>query len=130
MREMTDKKTILLIDDDEFVREACCELLQLSGYTVDSARNGFEALQKIEGAAYDLIVVDINMPQIDGIDFYLRAVRQNVEMKNRFLFITGDYYGEQEALNLYLKADRTILKKPFTKEAFLQNVQDVLSKNP
>lgn len=127
---MTDKKKILLIDDDEFVREACSELLHLSGYIVDSARNGFEALQKLEGAAYDIIVVDINMPQIDGIDFYLRAVRQNADMKNRFLFITGDYYGEQEALNLYLKADRTILKKPFTKEAFLQNVKDVLSKNP
>ena len=127
---MTDKKTILLIDDDEFVREACCELLHISGYSVDSARNGFEAIQKLEGATYDLIVVDINMPQIDGIDFYLRAIRQNPDMKNRILFMTGDYYGEQEALNLYTKADRTVLKKPFTKEAFLKNIIDVLNKNP
>lgn len=127
---MDEQKSILLIDDDEAVRDACGELLRVAGYGVDSAWNGFEALQKLESGAYDLIVVDINMPQIDGIDFYLRAVRQKPEMKNRFLFITGDYYGEQDALNLYLKSDRTILKKPFTKEAFLKNVKDVLSKNP
>lgn len=125
---MAEKKTILLVDDDEFIREACCELLRLSGYSVDSATDGFDALRKIEGEPYDLIVVDINMPQVDGIDFYLRTVRENDDMKNRFLFITGDSYGEREALNLYLKADRVVLKKPFTKEDFLKNVKDILGR--
>jgi len=125
---MTGKKTILLVEDDAFIREACCEVLRVSGYSVDSATDGFDALRKIEGATYDLIVVDINMPQVNGIDFYLRTVRENYDMKNRFLFITGDSYGEQEALNLYLKADRTVLRKPFTKEDFLKNVKDILDR--
>lgn len=127
---MDAEKSILIIDDDQDVREACREVLHVSGYAVDSARDGFEALKKIDSAAYDLIIVDINMPLVDGIDFYLRVVRKNPDMKNRFLFITGDIYGEQEALDLFIKAERTILKKPFTKEAFLKSVSGILSKYP
>lgn len=126
---MDVKENILIVDDDDAVREACCELLHVSGYGVDSARNGYDALKKIEEAAYSVIVADINMPQVDGIDFYLRVVRKNPEMKNRFLFITGDLYGEQDALDLYMKSHRTVLKKPFTKAEFLKSIADILQRN-
>lgn len=127
---MDNNKKVLVIDDDEYVREACHEVLALSGYAVESARDGFEALKKIEESSYDLVIVDINMPMVDGIDFYLRIVRMSPEMKNRVLFMTGDIYGEQEALDLYIKSRRTVLKKPFTKEAFLKSVSDILDSNP
>lgn len=122
------KTTILLVDDDESVRDACGELLHASGYRVDSAKDGFEAFRRLEGAEYDLIIADINMPQVDGIDFYLRVVRNYPGMKDRFMFMTGDIYGEREALSLYLKADRIVLKKPFTKDVFLKTVLEVLNR--
>lgn len=123
-------KSILIIDDDQDVREVCTELLLGAGYDVDSAKDGYDALRKIESAAYDLIIVDINMPLVDGIDFYLRAVRKNPEMKKKFLFMTGDIYGEQEALDMFVKSDNTVLKKPFTKDLFLNAVLEILSRNP
>lgn len=125
---MEDKKKILLVDDDESVRDACMELLRVSGFDVDPAKDGFEAFRRLEEAEYDLIIADINMPQVDGIDFYFRVVRNFPDMKDRFVFMTGDIYGEQEALSLYLKSDRTVLKKPFTKDVFLKAVLDVLGR--
>lgn len=126
---MASVKRILLVDDDEIVRDACCELLHASGYDVDTARDGFDAFRKLDsGAGYDMIIADINMPQVDGIDFYLRVVRNFPEMKDYFLFITGDRYGEQEALSLYVKADRAVLEKPFTRSAFIKAVENVLNR--
>jgi len=126
---MEGKNTILLIDDDQDVRDVCTELLCGAGYDVDSARDGYEALKKIEESAYDLIIVDINMPLVDGIDFYLRAVRKSPEMKKKFLFMTGDIYGEQEALDMFVKTENSVLKKPFTKDIFLKAVAETLQRN-
>lgn len=125
---MEAKKRILLVDDDESVRDACTELLHASGYNVDPAKDGFEAFRRLEEAEYDLIIADVNMPQVDGIDFYFRVVRNFPDMKDRFVFMTGDIYGEKEALNLYLKSDGTVLKKPFTKDVFLKTVLEVLNR--
>lgn len=126
---MDGRKSILLIDDDQDIREACTELLCNAGYDVDSARDGYDALKKIEASAYDLIVVDINMPLVDGIDFYLRAIRTSPEMKRKFLFMTGDIYGEQEALDMFVKTDNTVLKKPFTKDIFLNAVAETMQRS-
>lgn len=124
-----DAKSVLIIDDDQDIREACTELLLGAGYDVDSARDGYDALKKIEAVTYNLIIVDINMPLVDGIDFYLRAIRKSPEMKKRFLFMTGDIYGEQEALDMFVKTENTVLKKPFTKDIFLKAVSDTLQRN-
>ena len=59
---------ILLIDDEEFVRETLKEFLINAGHSVDQAENGKKALQLLEGTAYDLIIMDVFMPEVDGIE--------------------------------------------------------------
>jgi two-component system chemotaxis response regulator CheY len=68
-------KTILLVDDAALVRAFYRSILEGAGFRVTEALNGLEALEAILGKMVDLLIVDINMPQMDGLSF-LRALRQ------------------------------------------------------
>jgi len=65
---------VLLIDDSEVVRDLHSFLLQSGGYEVYTATNGSEALEKAVMSRFDLIITDINMPQMDGYEF-IRHIR-------------------------------------------------------
>jgi EAL domain-containing protein (putative c-di-GMP-specific phosphodiesterase class I) len=65
---------VLLVDDDPDVLEVCAELLRESGHDVDTAADGFVAIERLREHSYDVIVSDIAMPGMDGLQF-LRAVR-------------------------------------------------------
>jgi CheY-like chemotaxis protein len=62
-------RKVLLVDDDANGAEAVALYLQHSGYAVTRAGNGIEALALLSGAAPDLILLDVQMPRMDGIDF-------------------------------------------------------------
>lgn len=68
-------KRILIADDANLVRLYYRNALERAGYAVDEAMNGLEALEKLLEAPADLVIVDINMPQMDGISF-LRTLRR------------------------------------------------------
>ena len=69
------KLRILVVDDASLVRRYYREALERAGYQVDEALNGLEALEKLLAAPTDLLIVDVNMPQMDGISF-LNILRQ------------------------------------------------------
>lgn len=121
-------KKILVVDDENIVREACSELLESNGFCVDTAINGADALDKLKSGDYDLVVLDINMPNMDGIDFFTRAEAVYPGFKEKVLFITGDVSGELDALNVFLNINRNVLKKPFTKDVFMSSVRGILQK--
>lgn len=60
-------KKILIVEDDQFLREFYQELLQTEGYTIDLAANGEVALQKITQGGYNLVMLDIMLPKKDGL---------------------------------------------------------------
>src|SRR3989338_7452154 len=60
-------KRILLIDDDLYIREVYLEILQSANYNVDTAINGEEGLVKLQQGGYDLVILDVMMPKMDGI---------------------------------------------------------------
>lgn len=71
-----DQKTrILIVDDAGLVRMYYREALEGAGFDVDEALNGLEALEKLLTAPVDLLIVDVNMPQMDGLTF-LQALRR------------------------------------------------------
>ncbi|MBI4972872.1 MAG: response regulator, partial [Candidatus Omnitrophica bacterium] len=61
-------KNILVIDDDGMVTKSLCELLNKTGFSADALDNGFDAIEKIKDTHIDLVVVDIRMPEIDGVE--------------------------------------------------------------
>jgi two-component system, chemotaxis family, chemotaxis protein CheY len=70
------RKRILVVDDSALVRLYCGDALKKAGFDVEQAINGIEAMEKVLTATFDLVIVDINMPRMDGLSF-LRALRRS-----------------------------------------------------
>ena len=71
-----DKKRILLVEDDQYTRELYEEVIKGEGYALDSATNGEEGLEKIKAGGYNLILLDVMMPKMSGLEV-LRAVKND-----------------------------------------------------
>jgi two-component system, chemotaxis family, chemotaxis protein CheY len=67
---------ILVVDDSSLVRLYYRNILEKSGFEVEQAINGIEAIEKVQAQAFNLVVVDVNMPKMDGFSF-LRALRRS-----------------------------------------------------
>ena len=71
----SDPKTILVVDDASLVRLYYRSILERAGFQVKEALNGLEAIETVLSSPIDMLIVDVNMPQMDGITF-VRALRQ------------------------------------------------------
>jgi two-component system chemotaxis response regulator CheY len=72
---MTDRKTILVVDDAALVRLYYRSILEPAGFEVKEALNGLEALEAVLSTPVDMLIVDVNMPHMDGFTF-VRSLRQ------------------------------------------------------
>jgi DNA-binding response OmpR family regulator len=120
-------RRILVVDDDPDIRELARRILVRAGYEVRAAENGLRAMALLDGGAYDAVVTDIVMPDMDGIEF-LKAMRA-AGCAPPVLAMTGgvrhsDIY--MRCAELY-GASRT-LAKPFTPTELLEAVKAVLSR--
>jgi DNA-binding response OmpR family regulator len=70
------KKTILVVDDDKSILRTFSRILQKSGYEIDTAETGKEAMEKTENRHYDLALVDVRLPDIDGTELLAKLKKQ------------------------------------------------------
>ena len=85
----SDKKKILVIDDEPDVRTYLTTLLEDNGYEVDAAKDGHEGWEKFQQDRPDLVTLDITMPEKSGVRFY-RDVKENDEYKSTpIIIVTG-----------------------------------------
>ena len=83
------KKRVLVVDDANLVRMYYRDALEGAGYEVDEALNGLEALEKLLGAPVDLLIVDVNMPQMDGFSFLKVLRRQDLTVASAPALVTS-----------------------------------------
>jgi two-component system, cell cycle response regulator CpdR len=119
--------SILLIDDDEALRNVTAEILVEAGHTVDNAPNGKSGLKLYHAKHHDLIITDIAMPDMDGLELIMGLARS--DPKPRIIAISGD---SQFSKSLYLPTAHQLgvqgtLSKPFRGETLLQTVNSVLA---
>ena len=81
---------VLVADDQEHMRELLVEALAADGHTVDPAEDGVAALKLLEQQTYDLVVSDLQMPQVDGPKLYQEIRRLKPDAVPFFIFITGE----------------------------------------
>ena len=86
--------SILVVDDEERMRDLLCIILERRGHSVDQAGDGIEALALAENRDYDLMITDIKMPRMDGMDL-LQRVRQKTSMPVIFLTSKDEEIDEQ-----------------------------------
>ena len=71
---------ILIIDDEKAIRKTLSEILSYEGYKIDEAGDGEEGLKKVKEKEYDVILCDIKMPKIDGIEFLEKTRETNPDI--------------------------------------------------
>jgi len=81
LKKSNSNKNILIVDDEDDIRNLMTEVLSFNGYNVLSAINGKEALSKVKKERVDLIILDINLPDINGYDVF-RLILNNEKTKN------------------------------------------------
>ncbi|MBA3464332.1 MAG: response regulator [Deltaproteobacteria bacterium] len=93
--------TILIVDDDDDIRESFCDVLADEGFTVEGARNGQDALDYLESHALpNLIVLDLMMPVMDGLEFRQRQLADPRWAAIRVLVMSASDRGAQIASEL------------------------------
>ncbi len=108
-------KKILLVDDDQFIREIYVEVLQEAGYNVDSGKDGKEGLEKLRQGGYILVLLDIVMPELDGLAILDAISKISSKEKNGPIVLLTNLSPEtlqrdirsQYAVTYLIKADLT-----------------------
>jgi CheY-like chemotaxis protein len=120
-----DGRRILVVDDEPLVVDLLISILEGIGHSVDTAQNGLEAYGKVRAQPYDLIITDIRMPQMNGMDLYRKLLTRRPEMKSRVLFITGDLI-DRETTRFLRETGARALAKPLQVQDVAGAVQGML----
>lgn len=105
-------KVVLVVDDSESIRKFVAFSLRAMGYSVITARDGLEALEKLLRAHVDLVITDLNMPKLDGFGL-VRAIRQDSEQGTVPIIILSSLTSQQEMDQGRLLGADAFLTKPF-----------------
>jgi len=117
-------KRILVVDDDESIRDLCALVLSTAGYTVETALHGADGLDKLRQASYDLVISDVNMPELGGLEFYSSALNDMPAVEGSFLFMTGG--APEELLSTLSEKSLKCLEKPFKISELLETVEGLM----
>jgi CheY-like chemotaxis protein len=117
------KRRILVMDDERPVIELVERILKTQGYDVDSVGDGSQALTLVESQAYDLIIADLKMPQMGGMEVYRYIEQHHPEQARRMVFFSGDVISSQTTTFLE-QTGRPFLVKPFTVRELLSFVAE------
>ena len=123
---IAEKGSILLVEDEENLHEALKLNLELEGYSVTSAFDGAAALKAINNEYFDLIILDIMLPEMDGL-----AVTESIRISNNeipILILSAKNSSADRVTGLRKGAD-DYLTKPFNLEELLLRVQKLIDKN-
>lgn len=119
-------KRILIVDDEPFIRNILTALVEDLA-VVETAENGHEALSKVREQYYDVIISDISMPVLNGIEFYRQASFNDPAIGNRFLFYTGN--PSDEYMRYFSENNIQYLTKPAPIGQIQKSVQNILKQH-
>ena len=122
---MGEHARIIIVDDDEGIRKTLAAILQEEGYQVDTADSGKEAIKKTNAKFYNLALIDIRLPDIEGV-YLLKEIKETVP-KIRKIIITG-YPTLQNAMEAINSGADAYVLKPFDMEKVLKIIEVELEK--
>jgi len=117
---------VLIVDDEPAIRNILARILSNKGHQAQTVSNGKAALAMLHEKGYDLLVADLKMSGVSGIDLYQTLKKKRPDMADRTVFITGDTMTE-ETNDFLASSGRPYLAKPFTPVEFLEIIEDALA---
>ena len=121
----TEQVKILIVDDDETIRKSITTVLEEKGYLVDTAENGRAAIRKSEKEVYSLALIDIRLPDMDGVQL-LTALKETTPKMVKII-ITG-YPSLQNAVEAVNKGADGYIVKPIKMGELLTMIKEHLKK--
>jgi DNA-binding response OmpR family regulator len=121
------QKKILVVDDEPDLTMLCKLALEYHGFNVDTINDPQDALSNYKPGYYDLVILDINMPEMDGFQLYDEIKKKDYKAKVCFLTASELYY-EQFRKTEYNAIDKSLfLQKPIGNEVLLKEVNRIIS---
>ncbi|RJP68496.1 MAG: response regulator [Candidatus Abyssobacteria bacterium SURF_17] len=122
---MADKRYVLIVDDNEDVRQLFYDIVELSGFTPRAVGSGVAALQQLKTTPFDLVILDMRMPDLNGLDTF-KAIRQfNSSVPVVLTTGFGMDKSVQEALSM---GALLCIEKPFNVARTMKTIQDIVEK--
>jgi two-component system, OmpR family, alkaline phosphatase synthesis response regulator PhoP len=126
MSSVKNKSNLLIVEDEENIREMLLLNLELEGYEVSVAKTGIQAIKMVKAEYFDLIILDIMLPEMDGITVCETIRTQNIDVPILFLSAKDSVADRIEGLK---KGGDDYLTKPFNLEELLLRVEKLVAKN-
>lgn len=114
---------VLIVDDEEMIRKFLCSLLPRYGHLCEVAKSGIDALEKIKSESFDAAVIDIIMPQMDGVALTEELLKLYSNLP--IMLMTG-HAQEQSAESAMAAGAREFIKKPFSVEEFIMRFDKMM----
>jgi len=122
---MSDKKKILIVDDEVGILTLLSERLSSSGYDVLKADNGLDALDIAKDKLPDLIILDIMMPHMDGMAVSQR-LKENISTKDIPVIFLTALQGKKEESDSHKSGKNIIFSKPFDSKELLAKIKQLI----
>jgi two-component system response regulator ChvI len=116
---------ILVVDDDPNITFTFKKILEKEGYEVDTYTDPTKAEESFQPAVYDVALIDIRMPKMNGFELYRRIRKQDSEVK--VCFVTAYEISKEEEGSPTVNGSVTFLKKPIGMQELIENVFNMVS---
>ena len=121
-----DRFRVLIVDDESAVRDLCKQLLEVEGAIVETAANGSQGLTLATKNAYDLILLDIAMPDLTGVEVLARLRQQQAKDNHLKVLMFSGHTTPEEMSEMLGRGADDFLTKPFSVAQLLAPVQNLL----
>lgn len=119
---------ILIVDDEPQIHTVLTKLLQSEGYVVESAYNAEEAFQQIEKRKPELVILDVMMPRVSGIDV-CNQIKENPETRDILVLMLSARDQQNDRLAGFAQGADDYVSKPFHLRSLVRKVQHMLEKD-
>jgi len=120
-------KRVLVVEDEPAISQVCLRVLSAEGFEVDLAENGASAQKRLREKDYDLCLIDIMTPVMDGKRLYRWITDKRPQLEKGVIFTTGDAINPDRRAFLD-RVDRPFLPKPFTLDELKRVIMETLGK--
>ncbi len=116
----------MVVDDSSTIRKLVSTTLQLSGFDVVTASDGMEALEKLPAQECDLVLTDLNMPNVDGLEL-IRSLRESESYRDMPVIVLSSLADNEHKEELTRHGIKAYIQKPFDKNKILYNISKYIS---
>jgi len=124
------QRTILVVDDSSLVRLYCQVTLAAAGFKVEQAINGIEAMEKVLVTPFDLVIVDVNMPGMDGFSFVRTLRRTDGAVSSLPVLIVSTEAGARDREDARIAGANFYLVKPVSESELVRHVNVLVGLAP